>query len=88
MNKANRKTIAEKIKALESLRDEMGAIADVLRDFASEEREKFDNMPESLQQSEQGQAIENAADTLDNAVGYLEEGEIVAALDELVNLEG
>lgn len=34
-------------------------------DLASEEREKFDNMPEGLQNSETGQKIEEAADILE-----------------------
>lgn len=37
----------------------------VTTDTAEAEREKFDNMPEGLQASETGQAIENVADTLE-----------------------
>ncbi len=38
----------------------------VTTDIGSEERDKFDNMPEGLQNSETGQRIEEAADTLEN----------------------
>ena len=38
----------------------------VVNDLASEERDKFDNMPEGLQASETGQKIEEAADTLES----------------------
>jgi hypothetical protein len=46
--------------------------------MSDEEREKFDNMPEGLQQGERGQSIEEAADALESAVSSIEE-----ALDHL-----
>ena len=55
MNKDRRARI-EKIKeALEDLRGQ-------IEDLQSEERDAFDAMPESLQQSDRGQASEAAAD--------------------------
>ena len=50
--------------------------------WACEEREKFDNLPESLQYSERGEAFEACADALDNA--NCEAEELLASLNELV----
>jgi hypothetical protein len=40
--------------------------------LADEEQEKFDNLPEGLQNSEKGQAMEEAASALESAVSELE----------------
>lgn len=44
----------------------------ILEDAAAEEQEYFDNMPESFQYGEKGDAAQEAADNLDNAHGELE----------------
>jgi len=49
--------------------EEALAIVEPVRD---EEQEAFDNMPDGLQQSERGQAAEQAASELDDAVDSLE----------------
>lgn len=75
MNKERRAQI-EKIKeALEGLRDQID-------DLQSEEREAFDNLPESLQQADRGQAMEAAADKLQEA--YDAADEAVTALGDAV----
>ena len=66
MNKARRKKLGEIIDQLEYLREGLDAVA-------SEEREAYDNLPESLQESERGTAMEEAADELDDICGELEE---------------
>lgn len=70
MNKERRKRIADAVRRIEEL----------LEDILNEEQEAFDNMPESLQMSENGMVSEeaqenlNAAiDSLEEAIGYLEE---------------
>ena len=72
MNNARRDQIAKIKETLEDLRGK-------IEDLQSEEQEAFDNMPESLQQGDRGQASEAAAealqsafDSVDEAVGYLE----------------
>jgi uncharacterized protein YukE len=75
MNAAGRKLIAKWAAALDDIKGE-------IEELASEEREKFDNLSEGLQQAERGQAIEAAADALDTAQSTAEE--ICDALDELV----
>jgi hypothetical protein len=79
MNKQSRARLAEAVTTLTELADaeNLIAMADVniqtmldeasnlITDVGSEEREKFDNMPEGLQSSPTGEAIEQAADTLE-----------------------
>ena len=54
----------------------------MLETVAEAEREAFDNMPESFQNSERGEAASTAADTLDEA-----RDNVQSTIDELGNLE-
>jgi hypothetical protein len=73
MNDARRKAITEIAKKLEALRDEIVGLRD-------DEQDAYDNMPESLQNSDRGEASQAAVDSLesaesavDEAITYLEE---------------
>ena len=66
MNKDRRDRIAKIKEALEDLRGQ-------IEDLQSEEQEAFDSMPESLQQSERGQASEAAANALQSAYDAADE---------------
>ena len=66
MNKDRRDRIAKIKEALEDLRGQ-------IEDLQSEEREAFDNMPESLQQSERGQDVEATVDALQSAYDAADE---------------
>ena len=66
MNKARRKRIEDVQSQLEALKQEIDEIL-------SEEQEAFDNMPESLQEGERGQAMTEVIDALESAVGSFEE---------------
>lgn len=68
MNNTRRKQIQLIINALQ---DNLNH----LEDLKQEEEESFDNLPESLQESERGEAMENAISNLDDAVTYL--GEVI-----------
>lgn len=70
MNKTRRKAIAEEIKNIKS----------VVQDILSEEEDAFYNMPEGLQASENGMVSEeaqynlsSAIDSLEDAIMYLED---------------
>lgn len=70
MNKERRKAIKKAIEKIEYL----------VQDILSDEQEAFDNMPESLQESENGlvsseaqENLEAAIDALEEAISYLEE---------------
>jgi tRNA(Ile)-lysidine synthase TilS/MesJ len=75
MNKARRTAIRNILNDLEKLEGLMADIRDAIEIVKDEEREAFDNMPESLQNSERGEACSNAADALDEAFSALEEME-------------
>jgi len=66
MNRERRKKLGEIIDQLGTLRDALDAVA-------SEEREAYDNLPESLQESDRGCAMEEAADELDDICSEMEE---------------
>ena len=51
---------------LEEIKTTLSAVEGVTSAMADQEREKFENMSEGLQNSESGQKLEEAADKLDN----------------------
>lgn len=53
-------------------RDALQSLIDMVEELASEQREKFDNMPEGLQHGDTGQTLEQQADALDAARDELE----------------
>lgn len=76
MNKERRQRIGKIIEKLEDIAAELEALAD-------EERDAFDNLPESLQYGERGEAMEAAADELEDVSG--EVSELASRLEELIN---
>ncbi len=65
MNKARRKAIREIAAKLETLRDEVESLL-------NEEQDYYDNMPESFQNGDKGQAAENAISYMESASGYID----------------
>lgn len=74
MNATQRKQIEEIISKLQECQSQ-------LDDLANEEREKFDNMPAGLQESEAGQAMDEAANALEAARDNVDAG-----INDLENL--
>lgn len=64
MNKSRRSRIDVIISQLEAIAEEI----EVLKD---EEEEAFYNLPDSLQYSEKGEAMEDAMTNLDDALAYI-----------------
>lgn len=77
MNKDRRNRISALVSELED-------IAARIAELADEEQEAFDNMPESLQQSERGQQSEEAAGILNDARDAAED--LVSNLGSAVEL--
>lgn len=84
---AIKKRLEEIGKVYGRLKDELDGFQEKLESYqsdieglADEERMKFDNLPEGLQESERGEAYEIAADTLEEAASNLEE--VVSSLTE------
>ena len=81
MNNQRRKDIQElivKLEELKTLKDEIESGLETVRD---EEQEYYDNMPEGLQQSDRGYRAEEAANSLTEALGQLQDID----LDELTS---
>lgn len=74
MNSRDRKRLAE---AQELIQRGL----DIIEDLVDAEQEKYDNMTEGLQASEQGQRIEAAAASLDNVKSSLEDA--IISIEEI-----
>lgn len=74
MNQKRRKRIATVSSKLQELLDELNLILE-------EEQEAYDNMPEQLQDTERGEAMYEAIETLEDVIS-----EIEGQIDELDNL--
>lgn len=66
MNAKDKKKIKEYINTLEGIKSD-------IETMQTDEENKHDNLPEGLQESERGEAIQAAAEALGAAVGSLEE---------------
>lgn len=66
MNKARRKAIEKISDKLEELQAELQMLKD-------EEEEAYDNLPESLQEGEKGDAMQEAIEYLENADSFIED---------------
>jgi DNA repair ATPase RecN len=77
MNKATR-------KRLESIRETLANAQSDIESIRDEEQEKFDSLSEGLQQSEQGQNIEQASGALSNVADSIDTA--VTELDEAISL--
>ena len=87
MNAKDRKEVSELMTQLESLKLKSEDIGTRLTELADAEQEKYDNMSEGLQASEQGQSIESAASALSEAASYAEYGNVGEAFDALQGIE-
>lgn len=79
MNKDRRKAIAELIEVIEKI--DADYIQTRIEELRDEEQEYFDNMPESFQMGDKGQAAEAAVSYLDEAMSAVEQ--IVSQIDAI-----
>ena len=75
MNKERRKWLEKTIATLEDQSAELESICE-------EEQEAYDNMPESLQDSERGQALYDNIDALESAASDLDD--VISDLQEIL----
>ena len=66
MNKARRKSIIASLYLLQYA-------CQIIAEVGDEEEEAFDNLPESIQESERGEKMQEYIDTIDEAIGAVEE---------------
>ena len=74
MNKIRRKEIARAIELMEQARE-------ILESVMDEEQEAFDNLPESIQGSERGEAMEECIYTIEEAIEALDTDELQEIVD-------
>ena len=67
MNKDRRKHLEALSGRLEDVRTELQDIIDEIDEIKEEEQEAYDNLPESLQESERGCNMQENIDDLDSA---------------------
>ena len=75
MNKTRRKWLADVISQLEEKRDELWSIYE-------EEESCYDNLPESLQESDRGTEMQDNMGTIEDAYNDLDN--LIESLNELI----
>lgn len=70
-------------KSIESIFNKLTEFKERLESIREEEQEAFDNLSESSQEGEKGEAMNEAIDLLDNAVSDLET--VCESLEEIFN---
>lgn len=68
MNKARRNQLKE-------IQEKMSELRDMIDTVLAEEQEAYDNLPESFQDSERGEAIQTAIEAMESAMESCEEAE-------------
>ena len=83
MNKQRRKELENVQTKLSELKEEIELIQ-------GDEQDAFDNLPEGLQMSEKGEAMESAIDSLDSAACAVDDviseiDDVISEIDEAIN---
>jgi len=82
MNDNRRKQLEGIRSTLADLVSEFELAQDALTGIIAEEQEAFDNLPESLQMTDRGQAMEEGLSTLDNASSSLDD--IISSIEDAI----
>ncbi len=64
---------AERRKEITAIGESLEALKDRLETVASEEQDAFDNLPESIQDSDKGERMSEAAESLSLLAGDIED---------------
>ena len=83
MNAARRKAIKTIALQLDQLKEEIETCMAEVEGVKDEEQDAFDNLPESLQETERGEVMSIAIDNLDIASSDLES--ILSSLDDVIS---
>lgn len=87
MNRSRRQRIQKAVDAyLAKLEEIKEDLINVLTEVKDEEEEAYYNMPESLQEGEKGEAMQEAIDALDYAVSGIDEEPDFSKLYEVCGL--
>lgn len=83
MNANDRKTLRTILNTLHDLRSRMADAVPDLDTLATSEREKIDNMPDGLRESDRGQEMEEKCDMLESA--YSDIGSALDTIEDALN---
>ena len=75
MNKARR-------KAIEEIIDQLGTLKEQIECISEEEQEAYDNLPESIQYSERGEAMSEYVTDLDDAASSIDD--VMSTLQDII----
>ena len=75
MNKARR-------KAIEEIIDQLGTLKEQIESVCEEEQEAYDNLPESIQYSERGEAMSETASDLEDAASSIDD--VMSTLQDII----
>lgn len=71
----------ERLQIIEDCLSDIQGALETLQEVHDEEEEAYDNLPESLQDGEKGDMMQDAIDALDNALFPLED--VISSLEEV-----
>ncbi len=75
MNKARR-------KAIEEIIDQLGTLKEQIESVCEEEQEAYDNLPESIQYSERGEAMSEMTTDLEDAASSIDD--VMSTLQDII----
>lgn len=89
MNKGQRKILAEERARLVAAHDTIESAKDSIEELYKEENDKFDNLPEGLQESGLGETLQEIASMLENIAFDLDDtssqlSDILDSIDEVL----
>jgi predicted nucleic acid-binding Zn-ribbon protein len=88
MNQARRRQLSAIARKLQSLKEQAGALATELESVRDDEQEAYDNLPESVQDGDRGDAMQDAITNIEEAISAAESGDLPAAVEALEAIEG
>jgi uncharacterized phage infection (PIP) family protein YhgE len=90
MNKKQRKKLTEQKVKIESAHDILEGVREEIEEIFGEEQDKFDNLPEGLQESGLGEALQEIASMLEDIASNLDDASsqlsgILDSIDEVLD---
>lgn len=83
MNKEGRKVIKETLEDLKKTINHLNEIKYTIEALSEEEQEKYDSLPDGLQESEKGETLQQNMEVLDNFSEEIDD--CISNLDDLIN---
>ena len=71
MNKERRKALKEAIDELEEAKAKIESAREIVEYCMDEEEEAYDNLPESMQEGEKGDAMQENTTNMDEAISHM-----------------